>query len=89
MTHTYAILEVSAATFNEVKAKLTAAEYHHAFDRDVIDMHGIALRADAAEEKPDMWRYRGPLGGWITVEEKPPESYDNVQALYLRPAVKP
>jgi hypothetical protein len=46
MTHTYAILDVSKKTFDEIRAKLDAAGYQHAFDRDVIDMHGIALRAN-------------------------------------------
>lgn len=42
-THTYALLEVSAAAHKEIRGKLEEAEYHHAFDGDVIDMHGIAL----------------------------------------------
>ena len=44
-THTYAVLDVPATVFAAVKALLTAADYGHAFDRDLIDMHGIALRA--------------------------------------------
>ena len=49
MTHTYAILEVSENTYNEIAAKLREAGYENQFnDRDsvctaVIDMHGIAL----------------------------------------------
>lgn len=46
MTHTYAILDVSRPVFEEIAAKLRAAGYHHAFDRDVIDLHGIAIRVD-------------------------------------------
>ncbi|MBF8297395.1 MAG: hypothetical protein HW395_52 [candidate division NC10 bacterium] len=50
MTYTYAILSVSQATYDEVKAKLAAAGYDQAFHDDedgpVIDMHGIALQAD-------------------------------------------
>ena len=61
MTYTYAILLVSQATYDEIKAKLVAAEYQQAFHDDhayadertqthedgpVIDMHGIALQAD-------------------------------------------
>lgn len=44
-THTYAALEVSAAAYDEIAAKLRAAEYHHAFDTEegVIDMNGLAL----------------------------------------------
>ncbi len=50
-THTYALLEVSAAAFREVSEKLRAAGYDHAFDADgnVIDMHGIALTLHACE----------------------------------------
>lgn len=45
MTYTYAILEVSAQTFDEVLRKLREAGYDHAIDDDsrLIDMHGIAL----------------------------------------------
>ncbi len=48
MTHTYAVLEVSQAVYDEIRAKLEAAGYDHAFheDPDVIDMHGIALQAE-------------------------------------------
>lgn len=44
MTHAYAILDVSAATFDEIKRRLKKANYAHAFHDDVIDMHGIALK---------------------------------------------
>lgn len=56
MTHTYAILEVSSAVYKEIKDKLEAAGYQHAFhdDRDgdgtVIDMHGIALKDEGHNE---------------------------------------
>ena len=49
MTYTYVTLEVSHAAYMEIKGKLEAAGYQHAFhdDRDsdgvVIDMHGLAL----------------------------------------------
>lgn len=49
-THTYAILEVSAAAYEEIRALLEAAGYQHAFHDDVIDMHGIALQARAGDE---------------------------------------
>lgn len=51
-TRTVAHLEVSAAAFEEVRAKLAAADYGHAFSIEgepgheevvAIDMHGIAL----------------------------------------------
>lgn len=53
-THTYVILEVSSATYDEIKAKLEAADYHHAFHEDreygiVVDMHGIALAKTKGE----------------------------------------
>ena len=49
MTYTYAVLTVSPAAYAEIREKLEAAGYDHAFhDQDggpVIDMHGIALQA--------------------------------------------
>lgn len=49
-SRTYAILDVSPATYREIRAKLVAAGYDHAFHVDeqgeAIDMSGIALRAD-------------------------------------------
>ncbi len=50
-THTFANLEVSAATYDEVRRLLIEAGYHHAVAnvnsdepyRERIDMHGIAL----------------------------------------------
>lgn len=53
MSHTYAILEVSHATYEEIRTKLLDAGYQHALDRDadgeVIDMHGIALQCGKEE----------------------------------------
>lgn len=52
MTHTYAILEVSRATFEEIAQKLKAAGYDEAFiEIDVIDMHGIAVSPIASPER--------------------------------------
>jgi len=48
-THTYAELVVSASTYDEIAAKLRAAEYDHAFHDGVIDMHGIGLVRGAEE----------------------------------------
>ncbi len=50
MTHTYAILDVPGAVYTAVRTLLAAAGYEHAFHRDkgkaeVIDLHGLALRA--------------------------------------------
>ncbi len=59
-THTYAILDVPRAVYAAVRALLEAADNQHAFHDDregeVIDMHGIALRA-----KP------GAAGSHITI----------------------
>lgn len=58
MTRTYAVMEVPQAVYDVIKAKLLAAGYDHVFDNhgkaEVIDMHGIALRAlPVSEPKPD------------------------------------
>ncbi len=50
-THTYAVLEVSPEAFREIRAKLEAADYHHAIhenadDGPTIDMHGIGLAVE-------------------------------------------
>lgn len=49
-TRTYAVLDVSPAVYAEIAEKLKAAGYDQAFYREgddaVIDMHGIALRAE-------------------------------------------
>jgi len=43
-THTFAILEVSPAVYEEIREKLKAAGYQHAFMADgSIDMYGIAI----------------------------------------------
>jgi hypothetical protein len=48
-THTYAVLDVPRTVYAAVRALLAQADYQHAFhanpDGEVIDMHGIALRA--------------------------------------------
>jgi hypothetical protein len=50
MTYTFAILEVSKAVFDEIRGKLEAAGYSDQFHidagRPVVDMHGIALKAE-------------------------------------------
>lgn len=45
MTYTYALMEVSRATFEEIREKLRAAGYDDALhdDEATLDMHGIAL----------------------------------------------
>lgn len=57
MTYTYAVLEVSPACYDEIKEKLDAAGYQHAFHTErgegvLIDMHGIALRRDETPSDP-------------------------------------
>ncbi len=46
-THTYALLEVSDQTFEEIKDKLKRAGYQDQFHDDdgrlIIDLHGLAL----------------------------------------------
>lgn len=49
MTYTYAVLDVSREAYDEIRGKLEAAGYQHAFHDDLIDMHGIALKAGAAD----------------------------------------
>lgn len=52
-TRTYAILEVSPEIYDQIRKQLEAAGYEHAFhkegDKEVIDMHGIALKAQNAD----------------------------------------
>lgn len=53
-THTYALLDVSPACYEEIRAKLAEAGYDHLFHEDVdgdrvatvIDMQGLALREE-------------------------------------------
>ena len=61
MSHTYAVLEISRAAFDEIKRKIKEAgvqEYDHAFHGDLIDMNGIALKSEAPyfERKPSRFR---------------------------------
>ena len=47
MTYTYALFEVSRASYEEIKNKLLISGYSHAINRaGEIDMHGIALVCD-------------------------------------------
>jgi len=44
-THTYAVMEVSPAVYDEIIKKLTDAGYEHAIMEDgTLDMHGIGLQ---------------------------------------------
>jgi hypothetical protein len=42
-THTYALLPVSQATYDEIRGKLKEAGYEHCFHGAATDMHGIGL----------------------------------------------
>jgi len=61
-THTYVELEVTPHVFDEIRTKLEAAGYQHAFmgteERPAIDMHGIGLVA--VEGNPPCSRCGGP-----------------------------
>jgi hypothetical protein len=54
VTYTFAELEISAAAYDEIAARLRAADYGHVFVKDgLMDMHGIALsRAPDTRPKP-------------------------------------
>jgi hypothetical protein len=54
-THTYALLEISQAAYDEIAAKLREASYDHAFlDGGAIDMHGLAVTRAAAEPENEL-----------------------------------
>lgn len=48
-THTYAVLQISRAAYDEIRGKLLEADYGHALHREegfeLIDMRGIALQS--------------------------------------------
>lgn len=49
-THTFVVLELSQASYNEIWHTLEAADYKHAIHADgTIDMHGLAV---VAKESP-------------------------------------
>jgi len=58
MTHTYALLEVSPATFEEIRQKLVDAGYEQVHDGQ-IDMNGLAL---TKERIPNGNEDEGDLG---------------------------
>ena len=63
MTHTYAAMEVTAATFEEVELKLQEAGYvAHAIEHKTLDMHGVALEKEEADVRDGT--YSGPKHGW-------------------------
>lgn len=52
-THTLATLQVSAAAYYEIAAKLRAAGYDHAFVDGLIDMTGIGLELRPPDDKAE------------------------------------
>jgi hypothetical protein len=64
MTTSYAVLAVSESSFNEIKAKLLDAEYHHVFQGDrgneLIVLGAIALRKE--HKKPRRPNFTLPFG---------------------------
>lgn len=50
-TYSYAILPVSRTTYDEILKKFKEADYDHAIDieKQLIDMHGVALELEEAE----------------------------------------
>lgn len=52
MTYTFALMQVSKATYDEIKQKLEEAGYGHAIHDDGnLDMHGIALTTKDPDEE--------------------------------------
>lgn len=49
-TYTYAILNISPEAYAEIKAKLLDEGYDNKIGNEIIDLHGIAFRA---EPEPD------------------------------------
>jgi hypothetical protein len=43
MTHTYVTLELTENAYQEIRSALLKAGYSHAFNGEVIDMHGLAV----------------------------------------------
>lgn len=57
-TYTFAIMEVSKETYEEIKRKMIEAGYDHAFvdmsDGPIIDMHGIGIQAKPEQKPPQL-----------------------------------
>jgi len=62
MIYTYAELEVTAATFEEIELKLLEVDYGHTFHKGVIDMKGIGLKKEILEGPDGV--YPAPMHGW-------------------------
>lgn len=67
-THTFVKLELSRAAYGEIREKLLAAGYEHAFQDigkpgELIDMHGIAVAKDCQDEPKFPSNIMLPEGG--------------------------
>lgn len=63
MTHTYAELDVSPETYDEIAVKLRAVKYDHSFMEDgTINMHGIGLVRSCHRDTSDAHSIR-PVRG--------------------------
>lgn len=67
MTHTYAMLEVSASAYDEIAEKLKAAGYDHAFmvgedvnGHSTIDMQGLGITRAEVKEPDYRHQMMGP-----------------------------
>lgn len=73
--HTFATLEVSPGTYEEISKKLREAGYDHAFiadQRPLIDMHGIALVRGNVPTRQRLVPQRWLVGGedyeaWVSL----------------------
>jgi len=70
MTHTYALLEVSASVYDEVEHLLRAAGSDEAIQDGEIDMHGLAL-VKAEEARPALHAIAEALREKAAREERP------------------
>lgn len=81
-THTYAILQVDAATYKDIEDRLRAVNYGHCIHDGKIDMTGIAIQIDPVEApgrtmstKERARRLAGDMP-WVT-SYFPPEKYED------------
>ena len=66
MTYTFATMDVSKKTYDEIAGKLREAGYDHAFVDGALDMHGIALTKGNASS------------GWRAIDDNPPKDGKDV-----------
>lgn len=75
-THTFSILEISQAAYEEIKAKLIEAGYQHAIleegGQEVIDLHGIAIKREVVEsvDMKNVRRHCGHRAEYLHRDEK-------------------